>query len=260
MSAVRIAVVGKGGTGKTTTSALIIRELVKRGQVPVLAVDADPNTNLAESLGTPTPLTIGSVLADFLDSRMSLPASMEKEGYLKMKIEESLAESKNVDFLVMGRKAGSGCYCVPNTILKNYIEKLLPNYKYVFIDNEAGMEHLSRKTVDDLDIMIYVSDHSTKGLRACARIGELANELGIQVKRRLLIVNRYRESDADVLAPMIEAIDAEKYYTVPDDSEIVRADAIQTNFLDLPDTLAAVQAISAFVDDALGLAAAAGAR
>lgn len=252
MNAVKIAVVGKGGTGKTTTSALIIRELIKRGLSPVLAVDADPNTNLAESLGTDVELTIGSVLAEFMDKRMSLPASMEKEGYLKMKIEESLAESRDVDFLVMGRKAGGGCYCVPNTILKNFIEKLLPNYKYIFIDNEAGMEHLSRKTVDDLDIMLYVSDHSTKGLRACKRIGELADELGIKVKRRLLIVNRYREADAEVLAPMIEAIDAEKHYTVPDDPEIVSADALQKNFLELSDDLAAVRAISAFVDDALG--------
>jgi len=258
MKAVTIAVAGKGGTGKTTFSALLIRHLVKGGLTPVLAVDADPNTNLAEALGTTPEATIGGVLAEFLRERLKISQGMTKETYLEMKIEGALEETAAVDFLVMGRKQGDGCYCVPNSILKAYIEKLLPNYRFVVVDNEAGMEHLSRRTLPRVDFLFFVSDHSVKGLRACRRIRELVEELKLDTGRIFLVINRYGEENAATLAPLVDEVKAETVFRIPEDPDIVRADAVQQSFMDLPETTAAVKAVAGIFDATLGAPAGAG--
>jgi len=259
MSSKTIAVAGKGGTGKTTVSSLIIRGLVNRKRTPILAVDADPNTNLAESLGTSADVTIGGVLSDFLAQRMNMSQGMTKESYLELKIEEALEETSDVDFLVMGRKEGAGCYCVPHTILKNYLEKLIKNYRHVIVDNEAGMEHLSRKTMEKIDVMLLVSDHSVKGLRAAKRIKELVGELGLEIGSSRLVVNRFREADAETLAPRVDAVEAEKVYTVPEDPDIAQADALEKSFLELADDVSAVRSVNEILNDLLGQPAEAGA-
>ena len=258
MSARTIAVAGKGGTGKTTFSSLMIRELVKRKETPILAVDADPNSNLGESLGEDIDTTIGGVLSEFLANRLKMSQGMTKESYLEMKIEEALEESRDVDFLVMGRKEGPGCYCVPHTILKNYMEKLLKSYRYVVVDNEAGMEHLSRKTMERIDVLILVTDHSAKGLRAAGRILGLIEELGLDIGEKYMVINRFREDDADALQGRVDAVNAQKVYTMPEDPEIARADALENSFYELADEIPAVSRVSEILEDMLGLPAAAG--
>src|SRR5512137_33583 len=154
----RIAVGGKGGVGKTTLAALIVRKLLAAGNTPILAVDADPNTNLPEAVGLPLKATVGSILAQFIDDKASLPPGMTKESYLQLKMHEAVSEGRGVDLVAMGRGEGPGCYCYPNLILRKFVEELSSNYPYVVIDNEAGMEHLSRRTSDRIDRMILVSD------------------------------------------------------------------------------------------------------
>ncbi len=252
MKTATIAVAGKGGTGKTTTCALMVRYLIKNGLTPILAVDADPNTNLAESLGSSPDDSIGGVLADFMESRASIPQGMTKEAFLELKLNEALEETSDIDFLVMGRKEGQGCYCYPNAILKNYIDKLSTNYRYVIVDNEAGMECLSRKTIADISILVLVSDHSVKGLRAARRINELVDELKIEVEKRYLILNRYNSDNEDLLRKFVDDVESEKVFKVPDSKEIVEADARETSFLELSDDIDAVKSVNAFMEEALG--------
>ena len=175
----RIAVGGKGGVGKTTLAALIIRGLLAREKTPVLAVDADPNTNLPEAIGLPAEVTVGSIIAEFIDTKIEIPQGMTKESYLQVKMHGAVAEAKGIDMVAMGRGEGPGCYCYPNLILRGFVEDLSGNYPYVVIDNEAGMEHLSRRTSETIDQMILVSDPSIRGLRSVRRIHGLIEELGL---------------------------------------------------------------------------------
>ena len=178
-----IAVAGKGGTGKTTTAALVIRHLVRAGRTPVLAVDADPNSNLADSLGIRVRDSIGSVLSDFMRERTELPAGMTKQAYLDMKFHQILEEGRDIDMLVMGCPDGPGCYCAANSILKDYFEKLSTNYPYIVVDNEAGMEHFSRKTAARIDRLIFCSNYSLKGLRTVTALSAMVDELKIDGAR-----------------------------------------------------------------------------
>ncbi|HOD15297.1 MAG TPA: AAA family ATPase [Spirochaetota bacterium] len=188
-----IAVAGKGGTGKTTTAALIIRHLVSAGKTPVLAIDADPNSNLADSLGITVRDSIGSVLSDFMRERAELPAGMTKQAYLDTKFHQILEEGKDIDMLVMGCPDGPGCYCAANSILKDYFEKLSKNYPYIVVDNEAGMEHFSRKNAARIDLLIFCSNYSLKGLKTVSSLSKMVDELKIGTDRRFLLVNRTPE-------------------------------------------------------------------
>jgi len=188
-----IAVAGKGGTGKTTAAALIIRSLLKRGKTPLLAVDADPNANLADSLGIKVKESIGSVLSDFLRDRAELPPGITKQVFLEMKLHQILKEGKDIDMLVMGVPEGPGCYCAANAMLKDYFESLSKNYPYIVVDNEAGMEHLSRKTAAKIDNLIFCSNYSLKGLKTVKILSDMVDMLKIQVGNRYLLVNRTPE-------------------------------------------------------------------
>jgi CO dehydrogenase maturation factor len=188
-----IAVAGKGGTGKTTTAALIIRSLLRRGKTPLLAIDADPNANLADSLGVKIQDSIGSVLSDFMRDRAQLPAGMTKQAYLDMKFHQILKEGKDMDMLVMGCPDGPGCYCAANSILKDYFDNLSKNYPYIVVDNEAGMEHFSRKTAARIDALILCSNYSLKGLKTVKTLSDMVDSLKIDVGGRYLLVNRTPE-------------------------------------------------------------------
>ena len=168
-----IAVAGKGGSGKTTISSLIIRHLIKTGYDPILAVDADPNANLGESMGIDVKETVGTMLDRFQKEKNEIPAGMTKEAYLELKLNNLIIENKGFDLISMGRGEGQDCYCYPNTILRKVIDRLSENYAFVVMDNEAGMEHLSRGTTRDIDELLIVSNHSVKGVRTIGRIKEL---------------------------------------------------------------------------------------
>src|SRR4030066_324589 len=186
----KIAVSGKGGTGKTTIAALVIRYLLRKKYKPILAVDADPNANLGDALGVRVENTVGKVLDNFLKDKESLAMGVVKESLIDYKLSEILVEEKGFDLLSMGQGEGPGCYCYPNTIVRNYIEKLASNYKYVVIDNEAGMEHISRRTNGNLDVLLLVSDPSLKGIRTCKKLEDLIHKLRFNIKKICLIINR----------------------------------------------------------------------
>ncbi|MBI2854407.1 MAG: AAA family ATPase [Chloroflexi bacterium] len=185
-----IAVAGKGGTGKTTIAALLIQLLSRQGTV--LAIDADPSSNLHMCLGLPLEGTIGGVREDAAKKVRSgeFQAGMSKASYLELGIREVLVESEHVDLLAMGRPEGPGCYCAANNVLRAVIDQMETNYDYVVIDNEAGLEHLSRQTTRDVDVLLIVSDASVRGLVTAARIKNLVAELKSDVRRMGLVINR----------------------------------------------------------------------
>ncbi len=236
-----VAVAGKGGTGKTTTAALIIRHLLRSGKVPLLAMDADPNANLADSLGLQVHDTIGTVLSDFMRERAQIPAGMTKQSYLDMKFHQILKEEKDMDMLVMGCPDGPGCYCAANSILKDYFEHLSKNYQYVVVDNEAGMEHFSRKTAARIDTLIFCSNYSLKGLKTVKTLAGLVKELKIEVGDRYLLVNRTPETlEREFLDGLQETGIPFLGHTVMD-TEIEESEIKGIPLLDLPDSSKTVQ-------------------
>jgi CO dehydrogenase maturation factor len=238
----RIAVGGKGGVGKTTLAALIIRSLLKKGRTPILAVDADPNTNLPEAVGLPCETTVGTLLAQFIDDKASIPPGMTKERYLQVKMNEAISEGKGFDLIAMGRGEGPGCYCYPNLMLRGFVEKLADNYAYVVFDNEAGMEHLSRRTEERIDDMLLVSDPSLRGLRSVRRIHELIRELKLDVARTSLVLDRAPDSLPAVLQEEIAQCGIPWIGTVPTDGQIEALDLARKPLTDLPDSSPSVLA------------------
>ncbi|MGD9191494.1 MAG: AAA family ATPase, partial [Desulfobacterales bacterium] len=176
-----IAFAGKGGTGKTTMAGLLIKYLVKKNKTPVLAVDADCNANLNEVLGLDVKDTLGNAREDM--KKGNVPGGMTKDIFMEMKLEEAVAESNGVDLIVMGQPEGAGCYCAANTLLTGFIERLSDNYPYIVMDNEAGMEHISRLTTKNVDVLLVITDSSRRGLQAALRINDLAKCLNIGVGR-----------------------------------------------------------------------------
>ncbi|MCL4377468.1 MAG: AAA family ATPase [Actinobacteria bacterium] len=190
MDNINIAVAGKGGTGKTTVSALMIRILIESGKGTVLALDADPNSNLNEMLGVKVTGTVGELVENFKKDGAALPKGMYKDQMVEMNLHQSVIEGKGFDLLVMGRGEGPGCYCAANNLFRKYIDMLQKNYNYVVMDNEAGMEHISRKTTSNVDFLLLVSDPSMRGIATAARLRDLTRQLKINAGKIFLIVNR----------------------------------------------------------------------
>ncbi len=170
-----IAVAGKGGVGKTSFTGLLIKELLQRGRGPVLAVDADPNANLGEVLGVKSTTTVGSICDKARGSMSKVPMSMTKEEYLEYHIQGALVEADGFDLLSMGRPEGAGCYCYVNNLVRKLVDNLTQNYPLIVIDNEAGLEHLSRRTMRKADLLLVLSDSSLRGLKAASRVLELVS-------------------------------------------------------------------------------------
>jgi CO dehydrogenase maturation factor len=239
-----IAMAGKGGTGKTTLSALIIRYLRSNGQGPILAVDADPSSNLADALGLAVKQSLGTAREDFFETKGKLPPGMTKETYLEMKLHEILVESKGLDLLVMGRPEGPGCYCYANNILRHHLDVLVKNYPYAVMDNEAGMEHLSRRTTQGVDYLLFLSDYSIKGIRTVGKIRELIDELKLSVKERHLVVDRAPEELDPGFSREIQAQGLNLLATVPADPFISDYEMKGKPLLSLPDDSPAVQVVA----------------
>lgn len=243
-----IAVAGKGGTGKTTVSSLIIRSLVKRGETPILAVDADPNSNLAESIGLDIQDTIGSMLADFLRMRAQIPQGMTKQSFLELKLHQILKEGRDIDMLAMGCPEGPGCYCSVNALLKSYFEDLAKNYKNVVVDNEAGMEHFSRKTANEIDVLIFVSNYSMKGLKTIETISSMIDELKIDVRERYLLVSNTPEELNGEFMKRVEELKIPYLGNIVSDSRLEESDISGTPLIELPDDSVAVQSVDSMMD------------
>jgi len=217
----KIAVSGKGGTGKTTIAALVIRYLLRKNLKPILAVDADPNANLGDALGVKVGSSVGKVLDSFLKDKENLPTGVVKESLIDYKLSEILVEEKGFDLLSMGQGEGPGCYCYPNTIVRNYIEKLASNYKYVVIDNEAGMEHISRRTNGNLDVLLLISDPSLKGVRTCKKLEDLVNKLGLNIKKLYLMINRVDNGVPPQVTEELEKLKLNLVGILPEDKNII---------------------------------------
>lgn len=189
-----IAVAGKGGVGKTTFCGLLIQYLIESGKAPVLAVDADSNANLNEVLGVEVEMTFGALREELslnpTDAAYKIPEGMNRAEYLEMRLMDAMVETDNFDLMVMGRSQGKGCYCYINSIVQRQIDKLKANYPYIVVDNEAGMEHLSRGILPEIDTAILVSDCSRRGVQAAGRIAELMREVEIKTGTINLIVNK----------------------------------------------------------------------
>ncbi len=238
-----IAMSGKGGVGKTTVSALVTRYFVKQQEGPLLAIDADPNSNLGETLGFEIEKTVGDIRENFMKDPQSIPSGMDKMLYLEMLVNQVLIEQKEFDLLVMGRQEGQGCYCMVNNILNRFAEELEGNYKYLLVDNEAGMEHLSRRTSGKVDILLMVTDYALRGLRAVGRINEMLDDLKLDVKHKGLIVNRAPETLNQAFLDEVEKIGVPIVCTIPDDNNLLEFDMEQRSLLDLPDDSKAVLAV-----------------
>ena len=239
-----IAVAGKGGSGKTSIASLIIRYLNKKGKGPILAVDADPNANLGESLGFEVKQTVGRILDDFQREKISIPSGMTKEAYLEYKLNGAIVESKGLDLLTMGRGEGPECYCYPNLILRKLIDNLAGNYAYVVMDNEAGMEHLSRRTTQNIDVLIITSDHSVKGIRTIARIKDIVSELKLVVRRELIVINFVPTIIDPLLKEELDRLEITPTTTVPLDEEVQKYDLERKSLFDLSDTSKAVMVVN----------------
>jgi CO dehydrogenase maturation factor len=245
---VNIAVAGKGGTGKTSIAALVIRYLLKNNLGTVLAVDADPNANLAESLGLEVRQTVGRILNEFQGEKIKIPPGTTKEAYLEYQLNVAITESKGLDLITMGRGEGPECYCYPNVVIRKLIDEWAKNYGYVVMDNEAGMEHLSRRTTQNVDELLLVSDHSVKGLRAVARIRELVKELKLVVKRESVIINLVPGRIDPLLTREMERLGIIPAAVIPVDEGLKRFDLEQRPLFGLPDTSPAVTALNKLID------------
>jgi len=248
-----IAVAGKGGSGKTSLVSLVIRYLSKNGKGPILAVDADPNANLGESLGLNIGQTIGSIIASFNEEKINIPPGMTKEAYLEYKLNKTVVESKGLDLITMGRGEGPECYCYPNLILRKFADALSQNYAYMVIDNEAGMEHLSRRTTQNIDLLLVVSDHSVKGVRTIARIKELVSELELVVRRQSVVINFAPTTLDPGVTQELTRLGIDLEATIPWDEEVREYDIKMKSLLDLPDTSKAVTAVNDLMDKLLRL-------
>jgi CO dehydrogenase maturation factor len=241
-----IAVAGKGGTGKTTFSSLLTRALLARGQKPILAVDADPNSNFAGALGVKVEETVGMVLEEFHGKKLTIPPGMSKAAFLELRLNQAIAETRGLDLISMGRPEGQGCYCSANSILRDVLERLADNYKFVIIDNEAGMEHLSRRTANRIDVLLMVTDPSMKGVRTVRTLFDLVQELALPVARKYVVLNRARELDPR-LAAEVNSLPVPLLGLVPEDPAVTEQDLASKSFLDLGDDSAAASAVSSLL-------------
>ncbi len=238
-----IAVAGKGGSGKTSIASLVIRYLLKNESGPILAVDADSNANLGESLGLEVEQTVGMILDAFQGDKIKIPPGMTKQNYLEYKLNKAVVEDERIDLITMGRGGGPECYCYPNLILKKFVDGLADNYAYMVLDNEAGMEHMSRGTTQDIDELLIISNHSVKGVRTAARIMELVSELKLVVKRQSVIINSAPVQLDPLVSKELAKLGIEPAAIIPEDKEIYKYDLELKPLLDLPDASRAVRAI-----------------
>jgi CO dehydrogenase maturation factor len=247
-----LAVAGKGGSGKTSIASLAIHYLRNNKTGATLAVDADANANLGDGLGLRVDRTVGSIIASFNDDKINIPPGMTKEAYLEIKLNEAITESPRLDLITMGRGEGPACYCYPNTVLRHFIDRLADNYSYIVMDNEAGLEHLSRRTTQNIDELLLISDHSVKGVRTLARIRDLVKELKLKAKKLSVVINFVPGELDSHLKKELVRLGLEVTATIPIDKALKQYDLEQRSLLGLSNNSPAVIAVSRLMEKALG--------
>lgn len=250
MSTFTVAVAGKGGVGKTTFSALAIRHLHEITGDVVLAVDADPNANLHAKLGMAAGRTIGDIREELLAEGDSLPAGVSKQEHVDYQVKLALTEGDGFDLLTMGRPEGAGCYCYVNNILRTFVDSLSEKYRFIVIDNEAGMEHLSRRTTRTSDVLFVVSDASKAALESAVRIAALAREMNLGIERMALVRNMVAPS-----SDLVDGLDGfDAVHSVRNSAAIDSGSVESESLLEIPQHDPAYQDIAKAVDEERGLA------
>ena len=234
-----IAVSGKGGTGKTTLAGMALHYLLDKGKGPILAVDADANANLNEVLGVEVKSTLGEARELM---KKDVPTGMTKDIWFDYKVQESLVEAKGFDLIVMGRPEGPGCYCAANALARKCLDLLTGNYRYIIIDNEAGMEHFSRLTTRNVDLLFVLSDPSRRGILTALRIRDIVRELDLHIAREVLVINRVQGELEPQMAEEAKTQRLELGGVIPVDEEISRYDLEGRPTFQLPASSKSVEA------------------
>lgn len=244
-----IAMAGKGGTGKTTTSALLTRYLLEKKMTPFLLVDADANANLNELLGLEVDLTLGQIRQEL---KSELPPNMTRDQFMEMKIHQALIEESGYDLLVMGQPDGPGCYCAANQYLAMTMDKLAENYKYIIVDNEAGMEHLSRMNLRSVDYLLVTSDPSARGILTAKRISDITAPLGLEIKKQYLLVNRAPQPVPPALQEKIDEAVADSGMElggiIPSSEALINQELSGESYLGLDDSEDVIQTVNTIFD------------
>ena len=244
-----IAMAGKGGTGKTTTTALLTKYLLAKKETPFLLVDADANANLNELLNLDVGLTLGQIRKEL---KGELPAHITRDQFMEMKIHQALIEETGYDLLVMGQPDGPGCYCAANQHLAMTMDKLADNYKYIIVDNEAGMEHLSRMNLRSIDYLLVTSDPSARGILTGKRISEITEPLGLQIKEQYLIVNRAPQPIPPALQEKIDEAVTDTGMKlggiIPSSDTLINQELSGESYVSLDDSAKVIQTVNAIFD------------
>jgi CO dehydrogenase maturation factor len=247
-----LAVAGKGGVGKTSFTALMIKALIESGHTPLLAIDADSNSNLHEVLGIRQPRSVGCVREDTRKLGDDVPGGMTKDRFMEYQIQACLEETKDMDFISMGRPEGPGCYCMANNILRGIVSRLTSNYDFVVIDNEAGMEHLSRRTEEEVDHLFIIADPAPRSLRTIGRIVELVDEMADRVHARHVVLSRVKGSLEDLSESTqreIESLASPVEVVIPYDEVLVDLDLQGEPLLKIPAESASYKAVRKMLED-----------
>jgi len=246
-----IAITGKGGVGKTTTAALIISRLIHRGRKPVLAVDADPNICLDAVLGVSVEKTVGGIREEAREiAGKGMAAGISKQELLEMKIAECLVEAEDYDLIAMGRPEGPGCYCYANSVLKSVLQEISSSYPYVVLDNEAGLENLSRRIVREVDVLIMVADPSRRGLETLKRLHELARDMEMKYHRLVLIINRLRRNRLPEQMEEIKNVTgADIVVGLPENDQLAEYAESGESILSLTDSNEVIKRLDTLLDD-----------
>ncbi len=244
-----IAISGKGGTGKSTISALMIRWLSLHNVGSVLAVDADSNVNLNVLLGLEIKDTVGSIREEMKQSIQNLPGGMSKAQFLEYKIQASLVETPAYDLIAMGRPEGPGCYCYANNLLRDILQTLSTQYQYIIIDNEAGMEHLSRRTTLNIDSLLIVSDPTNRGIRTASNISRLLSELDIRIGEKKIIVNRLHGEVPPIVTLTLEEEHLELGLAIREDNSLLEMEQKGESIWTLPDSSPALLAVDKWMEN-----------
>ena len=237
-----IAITGKGGTGKTAVTAMLIRHLTNSGKkFRILAIDADPDANLADALGAKVEKTVGDMREFMQDSRFTSSPDTDKQALFEAKIFEILLEEDGYDLLVMGKPEGSGCYCYVNNLLRAIMDKTAKDYDLIVIDSPAGLEHFSRKIFPDLDDLIVVTDESRRGLTTGERIRDIAREMGLKYKDLYVVVNKITTGRRDKVIENATSLGLTVIGTIPYDESLAKFDLVGDPLTGLPDDSPAVK-------------------
>ena len=215
-----IAVAGKGGTGKTTIAALLVTQLGLRGWGPVLAVDADPDSNLGSLLGISPRQSIGDLREEVLKAIKELPAGMTKASYVEAGLHQIIEEAEGFDLLTMGRGEGAGCYCALNNMIRKFSDDLTPSYRWVIMDNEAGLEHLSRRTTRDVDALVVVVTDNPLSLASAERIQAITEAMDNRIRRKFIVTNAVKEAHKAAVQEKVRSFRLEYLVDIPYDPQL----------------------------------------